>query len=151
MLKEMKQQLIENINKAKESGELTAHQVYEITRNGVAETAQKLKGGAKDLREITKEAVMTTVQALVDAGDASQEKISAALHGAVDGVKQTESQILETTRKELSLAKKQLWKEEAKLAEGLRTAMGGAKEAAAASPGIRLKRRSTRRSTAERK
>ena len=73
MLQDMKQLLIENINKAKEHGELTAHQVYDITRDGVAQTAQNLKGGAKDLREITKEAVTATVQTLVDAGDASQE------------------------------------------------------------------------------
>ena len=67
MLQEMKQQLIENIKKASENGELTAHQVYDITRDGVAQSAQKLKGGARDLREITKEAVTTSVQSLVEA------------------------------------------------------------------------------------
>jgi len=130
MLQEMKQQLIESIKKARENGELTAHQVYDITRDGVAQSAQKMKGGARDLSEITKEAVTTSVQSLVEAKEASQEKISAALHGAVDGIKQVESQILDTTYKDISLVKKRLSEEEAKLAEGLRTAMDGAREAA---------------------
>jgi len=120
MLQEMKQQLTESIKKAKESGELTAHQVYDITRDGVVQSTQKLKGGGKELREITKEALTTTIQSLVDAGEASQEKISAALHGAVDGVKEVESQILEATHKEFHQVKKELRDEEAKLAEGLR-------------------------------
>ena len=130
MLQEMKQQLIESIKRARESGELTAQQVYDITRDGVAQNVQKMKAGAKDLREITKEAVTTTVQSLVDAEDAGEEKISAALHGAVDGVKQVESQILDTTHKELGQAKKRLQEEEAKLAEGLNEAFDGAREAA---------------------
>ena len=42
MLQEMKKQLTENIKKAKESGELTAHQVYDITRDGVTQSTQSL-------------------------------------------------------------------------------------------------------------
>jgi len=40
MLQEMKQQLIESIKKARESGELTAQQVYDITRDGVAQNVK---------------------------------------------------------------------------------------------------------------
>ena len=130
MLQEMKQQLVESLKKAKESGELTAQQVYEITRDGVAQNTQKLKVGAKDMREISKEAVTTTIQSLVEVGEASKKNISAALHGAVDGIKQVESQILDTTHKELDQAKKRLQEEKAKLAEGLNEAFEGAKEAA---------------------
>jgi hypothetical protein len=130
MLQEMKQQLIESIKKANESGELTAHQVYDITRVGVAQSTQKLKVGAKELREITKEALTTAIQSLVDAEEASEEKISAAMHGTVDGIKEVESQILETTHKEFHQLKKQVRDEEAKLAEGMRAAIDGAREAA---------------------
>lgn len=130
MLQEMKQQLIEGIKKAKESGELTAHKVHDITRDAVTQNVQKMKEGAKDLRDITKEAVTTTIQSLVDAEEASKEKISAALHGAVDGIKQVESQILDTTHKEISQTKKQLREKEEKLAEKLNESFEGAREAA---------------------
>ena len=126
----MKQQLIEDIKKAKESGELTAHQVHDITRDAVIRNVQKMKEGTKDLRDIVKEAVTTTVQSLVDAEEAGEEKISAALRGAVDGIKQVESQILDSTHKELNETKKKLRGKEEKLAEKLNEAFEGAKEAA---------------------
>ncbi|MEA3547393.1 MAG: hypothetical protein U9R66_06990 [Thermodesulfobacteriota bacterium] len=130
MLQEMKQQLTEDIKKAKESGQLTAQQVHDITRDAVAQNAKKMKEGAKNLRDITKEAVTTTIQSLVDAEEAGKDKISAALHGAVDGIKQVESQILDTTHKEISQTKRQLQEKEAKLAEKLNEAFEGAREAA---------------------
>ncbi len=130
MFQEMKQQLIKNIKKAKESGELTTHRVYEITRDGVAQNTQKLRADVKNLREISKESVTITIQTLVEIEDANEEKISAALHGAVDGIKQVESQILDTTHKELGQVKKRLWEEEANLAKGLNETFEGAREAA---------------------
>ena len=130
MLQKMKQQLIENINKAREKGELTAHQVYDIAHDGVVQAAKKLKGEAKELREITKEAVTTTVQALVDAEEASEEKISAALHGAVDGIKQVESKALHTAHEELGQVKKHLKEEEGKFAGVVNEIFLGTKEAA---------------------
>lgn len=130
MLKKMKQQLVENLKKARESGELTAHQVYDITRNGVVQAAQKIKGGAKELREITNEAVTTTVQTLVEAEEASEEKISAALHGVVDGIKQVESKALHATHEELNQVKKHLKEEEGKFAGAVNEVFLGTKEAA---------------------
>ena len=130
MLQEMKQKLAENIKKTNESGKLTARQVYDITRNSVAQTAQNLKGGARDLQKKTKEAVTTTVQTLMDAGKADQEKISAALDGAVDGVKQIESEKLNITHNELKQVKKRVADEKVKLAERLRSAISGARDAA---------------------
>ena len=130
MLQKMKQQLTHNINKAREKGELTAHQVYDIAHDGVVQAAKKLKGGAKELREITNEAVTTTVQTLVEAEEASEEKISAALHGAVDGIKQVESKALHAAHEELGQVKKHLKEEEGKFAGVVNEIFLGTKEAA---------------------
>ena len=130
MLKKMKQQLIENIKKAGERGELTAHQVYDISHDSVAQAAQKLKGEAEELREFMKEAVTTTVQTLVDAEEASEKNISAALHGAVDGIKQVESRTLHAAHEELGQVKKHLKEEEGKFAGIVNEVFLGAKEAA---------------------
>ena len=130
MLQKMKQQLIDNIQKAKKKGELTAHKVYEITQDSVVHTAQNIKAGANDLRAITKEAITVSIQSLIDAEEASKEKISAALHGAINGIKQVESKILDSTHKEIIQSKKRLKKEEEKLAQALNEAFEGARESA---------------------
>jgi hypothetical protein len=130
LLKKMKQQLIENIKKAGERGELTAHQVYDISHDSVVQAAQKLKGEAEELREFMKEAVTTTVQTLVDAEEASEKNISAALHGAVDGIKQVESRTLHAAHEELGQVKKHLKEEEGKFAGIVNEVFLGTKEAA---------------------
>lgn len=130
MLDQTKQKIIEAIKKAKESGELTAHNVYDIAHEAAMQSAQELKKGAGNLRGITKETVTVSVQALVDAQEATEEKISAALHGTIDGIKQVESDLLETADKKFNEAKTQIQEGEEKLAESLNDAFDGAKEAA---------------------
>jgi len=130
MLKQMKQQITESLHKARERGQLTSQEVYELTHESVLHSAQSLKKGAKDLREITHEAVTAAVQSLQEAGEASRDKIAASLHGAIDAVKHVESQMLETADKELAQAKARLVEEEKVLAQKLREALEGAEKAA---------------------
>jgi hypothetical protein len=130
MLREMKKQLIEDVKKAKQNGELTAQQVYNIAYEGVIQAASKLDEEITDLHSITKEAVTVSVQALVSAEETSHYKISAALHGAVDGVKQVETRVFNSIQNELIRVKKRLKKEEKTLAETLRITLNGAQEAA---------------------
>lgn len=130
MLEKMKKQMKDDIAKAKESGELTAHKVYEIARKAMSELVQSLKSGEKDLREIATETVNASVQTLVEAKEANKETISAAIHGLIDGIKQGESNLMEKARKELNQSKRTLQAQEKKLAVGLNEAFEGAKEAA---------------------
>lgn len=130
MLGEMKKKLSENIDKAKDSGDLTAQQVYDIAYEGVIQAATTLDEEITDLRIITKEAVIISIQALVEAEEITQDKITAALHGAVDGVKQVESSVLNSIHNEMVRVKKYLNEEQQTLAESLRTALEGAREAA---------------------
>ncbi len=130
MLQEMKNQLLENIKKAKKSGELTTQQVYNIASEGVVQAASKLDEEATDLHAITKEAVTVSVQALVEAEETSLDKISAALHGTVDGIKHVETRVLDTIENELTRVKIRLNEEEETLADSLRIALDGAEEAA---------------------
>jgi len=103
--------------------------VYDITREGVVQSTQKLKN-REELHEITKEVLKTTIESLVDAEESSAERLSAALHGMVDGLNEVESQILETTHNELHQLKKHVRDDEAKMTEGLCAAIGGARAAA---------------------
>ena len=130
MLQEMKNQLIKNINKAKKNGELTAQQVYNIAYEGVIQAASTLDEEIIDLYAITKEAVTVSIQALVEAEETSLDKISAALHGTVDGIKQVETKVLNTIQNELIRIKTQLNEEEETLADSLHIALDGAEEAA---------------------
>jgi ElaB/YqjD/DUF883 family membrane-anchored ribosome-binding protein len=104
--------------------------VYNIAYEGVIQAASKLDEEITDLHSITKEAVTVSVQALVSAEETSHYKISAALHGAVDGVKQVETRVFNSIQNELIRVKKRLKKEEKTLAETLQITLNGAQEAA---------------------
>ena len=129
MLNKMKQKITESLQKARERGQLTAQEVYNIVHESVINTSQSLKKGTKDLHEITYEAVTSTVQSLQNAGEASRDNIAAGLHGAIDAVKQVESQMLDSADKELAQARARLMKEEKILAQKLREAIEGAEKA----------------------
>ncbi len=130
MLQKIKKKLIKEINKAQVNGELTAQQMYNIAYEGVVQAASKLDEEITDLHTITKEAVTVSVQALVDAEETSQDKISAALHGTVDGIKQVEIRVLNSIQNEWVRVKKKLNEEEKTLAKTVRTSLNGAQEAA---------------------
>lgn len=130
MLQELKKQLINEINKAKVNAELTTQQVYNIAYDGVIQATRKLDEEMIDLHTLTKEAVTVSVQTLIDAGETSQDKISAALHGTVDGIKHVETRALNSIQNEWVRVKKRLYEEEKTLAKTVRISLNGAQEAA---------------------
>jgi len=130
MLQEMKSKLTDSFNKARDNAELTAQQVYDITRETTVEAIQNFNDGAKDLRAIAKATVHSSVEALLEAEEATKEKVSAALQGAFDGIKEIELQLVDNTQKEFNQAKIKLLDEEAKFTNVINDALDGAKEAA---------------------
>ena len=131
MLEEIKSKLIKSINQAKEQGELTAHKIYHITHQAALESEEHLKDSVGDIKETSKEIISTTTNTLVKEGEASSEKVSAAVHGAIDGIKESQVKFVDQAQKDLMYAKKKLRQEESNLAESLSIAFLGAKQSVA--------------------
>ncbi|MCK4426204.1 MAG: hypothetical protein KAV69_05600, partial [Deltaproteobacteria bacterium] len=89
MLKEMKEQIIGAFEKAMKSGEIKAEQVRDIVQTAVSDTARKVKEEGITLREIAKEATATVVDELKKKEIATRERVTAAVEGAIDGIKST--------------------------------------------------------------
>ncbi len=131
MLEEIKSKLIKSINKAKEQGELTAHNIYQITHQAALESEEHLKDSVEDIKETSREIISTATNTLDKEGEASSEKISAAVHGAIDGIKESQAKFVDQAQKDLMYAKKKLRQEESNLAESLSIAFLGAKQSIA--------------------
>ncbi|MEY8215059.1 MAG: hypothetical protein RPR97_11350 [Colwellia sp.] len=129
MLAEMNKKLIKEIKQAKAQGELTAHKIYDITHQAALESTNELKSNLEHIKETSKEIIAQATSTLEESGEASSEKISAAVHGAIDGIKISEAKFVDKAKKDLVLAKKKLSQEEANLAESLTEAFLGAKQA----------------------
>jgi len=129
MLEDMKNKLIKTIEQAKEQGELTAHKIYHITHKAALESTDELKNSIDHIKETSNEIITVATDTLEKEGEASSEKISAAVHGVIDGVKVSEVKFVEKAKKDLLLAKKKLSQKEADLAESLTEAFLGAKQA----------------------
>ena len=67
----------------------------------VSLSVQNPNSGIKDLRDISWEAIATSIHTLKGTGEASEENIAAVIHGTVDGIKQAESQLLDKHLKEM--------------------------------------------------
>lgn len=129
MLEETKNRLIGSINEAKSNGELTAHKIYHITHQAALESGEQLKNSVENMKETSEEIIMTAANGLDKIGETSSDKVSAAVHGAIDGVKTSKERFVVQAQKDLMHAKKKLKQEEDNLTESLSEAFIGAKEA----------------------
>jgi ElaB/YqjD/DUF883 family membrane-anchored ribosome-binding protein len=128
MLETMKSKLIKNINKAKEQGQLTAHKIYDITHQAVVDSVETFKNNIDHIKGTSKEIITTAINTLETTGDANNEKISAAIHGVIDGIKMFENKSINKAKEELVHAKQKLEQEKVKLADSVTEAFAGINE-----------------------
>jgi len=128
MLEAMKSKIIKNINKAKEQGQLTAHKIYGITHQAVVDSADTFKNNVDHIKGTSKEIITTAINTLETSEDANKEKISAAIHGVIDGIKTFESKSINKAKEELVNAQQKLEQEKAKLADSVTEAFAGINE-----------------------
>ena len=131
---QVKDRILEEVKIAQETGKITSKKIHEIVRKAVADAVSEGKGGAEAIRLIVKDAMSAAVEGLRAAEADAAENIKAALEGAVEGVRVHKDQAVDVVRKEMREVEEKLATEKYKLAQSVRDALQGAKEAGALLP-----------------
>ncbi len=126
---QIKSRIAEELRKAKESGAVTSEKIYEIVRQAVSDAVAEAKGGAEEIRPIVKDAMSASVEGLKAVEADVTDNLKASLGGALDGVRSRKNQTIDAVGKELCDLEKKLVAEKAELAQSVRDAFLGAKEA----------------------
>ncbi|HEY9844603.1 MAG TPA: hypothetical protein V6D03_00230, partial [Candidatus Caenarcaniphilales bacterium] len=86
MASSIKEQITNDLQKAKETGQLRTERVREIVRSAVAQVGSEFKTGSGEIRSIVKDAVLGAIAGLRERGSETKEEITASIEGAIDGV-----------------------------------------------------------------
>ena len=76
MIDEMKTQIVEDLKKARLTGDITAKQVKGIVQGAVSKTDQRVRESAGSISDIAKEATSSVIKELEKDGKATKEYIS---------------------------------------------------------------------------
>jgi hypothetical protein len=120
----MREEIVNALKQARDAGEVRAGQVRSIVHDAVSKAAAGAKEGAMELREIARDAASAGIEELEKAGDATKERITAAVEGAVDGVSDIQEKVVGDSRRELSQLKSRLKEEEERLSASIREGFG---------------------------
>jgi len=82
----IKDRITNDLNQAKETGQLRAERVREIVRSAVSQVVSELKQGSTDIGSIVKDAISGSIAGLRDRGSEAKEEITASIEGAIEGV-----------------------------------------------------------------
>jgi len=126
---QMQDRITEELKKVKETGAITSEKIYEIVRQAVSDAVAEGKGGAEEIRPIVKDALSASVEGLKAVEADVTDNLKASLEGALDGVRSRKNQTIDAVGKELCDLEKKLVAEKAELAQSVRDAFLGAKEA----------------------
>ncbi len=97
----LKEQIIEELKKAKEAGQITTEKVHDIVRASVSAAVSETDGSYKELRIVVKDAVAAAVEGLTEAGVDPKQTVEGAIAGAIAGACNSGDQAVEATREEI--------------------------------------------------
>lgn len=82
----LKEKIKNELNEAKEAGQVRAGRIREIVSSTVSQVAAEFKGGSNDIRLIVKDAVSTVIENFQEKGGEIQEEVTASIEGAIEGI-----------------------------------------------------------------
>ncbi len=130
----LKTRILEDLKKAKGTGEITVEKMHEIIKTAVSDALAETGGGIEKLRPVVKDAMTAAIEHLRDTGEDGKKIVSGVVEGAVAGAQKHGKETVESIHQELYKLQAKLDEEKRMLGQSLMESFEGAKEAGAALP-----------------
>ena len=95
MMDDMEKQIVEDLKKAREVGDITAKQIKEIVQDAVSKTTESVGESAGSIGDIAKEATFAAINEIETDEKATKEYISSVIEGVTDGANQVEQKSID--------------------------------------------------------
>ncbi len=86
MANSFKERLANDLEKAKQEGELRVDRIREIVKTAVTEAIAEFKAGSGEIRDIAKDAVTGVTEVVKAKGSEAKDEIIASIEGVIEGV-----------------------------------------------------------------
>jgi polyhydroxyalkanoate synthesis regulator phasin len=115
MPESVKSKITDDLQQAKEKGQLRAERIREIVQSAVSQTTSEFKAGSGEIRSIMKEVISAIVENVKEKGGEVREEISASIEGAINGLTQARRNTITKTQAEVKKLQEQIDAEETEL------------------------------------
>jgi len=123
MTHSVKEKVVENLQKAKQEGNLRIDRIREIVKSAVAQAITELKAGSGEIKTIAKDAVSGVTEVVKEKGEAAKEEVAASIEGAIEGISGVTREQLAQRKTQLDVMQAELQAEEQVLDAEINTAL----------------------------
>lgn len=110
-----KDKIINNLQQAKQTGQLKTENIRDIVKTAVSEAASEAKEGRAEIVTLVQEAIAAVVEIYKDKKGEIKEEVSASIEGALEGVSSARREAISNTQSEIQTLEVKVEREEAQL------------------------------------
>ena len=110
-----KEKIVNNLQQAKQTGELKTEKIREIIRDAVSETITEVKAGRSEIASLVKETISAVTEMFQDRGGEIKEEITASVEGIVEGISKARREAIDKTQSEIKTLEAKVETEEEQL------------------------------------
>lgn len=123
MTHSVKEKVVENLQKAKQEGNLRIDRIREIVKSAVAQAMTELKVGSGEIKTIAKDAVSGVTEVVKEKGESAKDEVVASIEGAIEGISGVTREQLTQRKAQLDVMQAELQAEEQLLDAEINTAL----------------------------
>ncbi|ELS04150.1 hypothetical protein Xen7305DRAFT_00038780 [Xenococcus sp. PCC 7305] len=118
-----KEKIINDLKRARQTGELKAEKIKEIISTAIAEARSEVKEGREEISNLVKDAVSAVAEIFQDKKGEIKEEITASIEGAIEGIASTKREAIDTTKLEINTLQAKVDNEEEQLQQQIDNAL----------------------------
>ena len=115
MAESRKEKIVENLQQAKQAGQLKTENIRDIVKTAVIEAGAEVKSGRKEIATLIQEAIAAVVEIYQDKKGEIKEEVAASIEGAIEGVSSAKREAITSTQSEIQTLQIKVESEEAQL------------------------------------
>ena len=124
MSESRKDRIINNLQQAKETGQLKTESIRDIVRTAVSEAASEVKEGRAEITNLVQEAIAAVAEIYKDKKGEIKEEVSASIEGAIEGISSARREAISQTQSEIQTLEAKVVKEEQELQQEIDGVLG---------------------------
>jgi len=110
-----KDKIINNLQQAKQTGQLKTESIRDIVKTAVSEAASEVKEGRVEIVSLIQEAIAAVAEIYKDRKGEIKEEVSASIEGAIEGIASSRREAIANTQSEIKTLEVKVEQEEAEL------------------------------------
>ena len=112
---EVKNKIINNLQQAKQAGQLKTEKIRDIVKIAISESVSEVKEGRVEISSLVQEAIAAVVEIFQDKKGEIQEELTASIEGAIEGISNARLKTITATQSEIKTLQTKVEIEEAEL------------------------------------